>query len=235
MDKAAPTEVVDLILNAAEELFAQLGYERASLRMITQKAGVNLAAVHYHLGDKEFLFGLVLTRRLRPMNASRLAQLEQAEKAALPLSMNRIIEIMVRPVFELCASPDLRGRHFIRLLGRSLTDPLPFMEDLHAKELQPTLVRFGQSIRRLVPNLTPEEYLWRLSFVMGALHHTLATMHRMKNLTHGICRDHDHEGALPRFILFAVATFAAPVSSPLSVSETTTPQLIDPYVVSRST
>src|SRR5204863_9010446 len=40
------------ILNAAEELFMQHGFEGASMRMLTAKAGVNLAAVNYHFGSK---------------------------------------------------------------------------------------------------------------------------------------------------------------------------------------
>ena len=38
------------ILNSAEVLFAEHGFERASLRALTTAAQVNLAAVHYHFG-----------------------------------------------------------------------------------------------------------------------------------------------------------------------------------------
>lgn len=54
--------------------------------------------------------------------------------------------------------------------------------------------------------------MWRLSFVMGSMHHTLSTLHRMSDLSRGICRSGDHEGALRRFLDFAVAGFAAPVT-----------------------
>ncbi len=77
MSQSANYDTLDCILNAAEELFAKHGYDGASLRNITGKAGVNLAAAHYHLGDKESLYAMALVRRLRPINEARLAELEK--------------------------------------------------------------------------------------------------------------------------------------------------------------
>ncbi len=59
------------ILDAAEALFMEHGFEATSLRSITAAADVNLAAVNYHFGSKEELFQAVLTRRLDPMNQRR--------------------------------------------------------------------------------------------------------------------------------------------------------------------
>ncbi|MEX0637836.1 MAG: TetR/AcrR family transcriptional regulator, partial [Burkholderiales bacterium] len=70
------------ILDVAEELFMQHGFEGASMRMLTAKAGVNLAAVNYHFGSKDALVEAVFRRRLDPMNAERLAELERLEQEA---------------------------------------------------------------------------------------------------------------------------------------------------------
>ena len=202
----------DKILGAAEVLFAQSGFDGATLRQITQMAEVNLAAVNYHFGDKEALFGEILIRRLRPINESRLTGLQEAERVAggEPVPLAVIIELLVRPVFELGRDTVGGGSHALRIIGRCLTEPQPFMAELLSKEFHPVIARFGQATRRHVPALTPEDFLWRLNFVVGALHHTLATMHTMKSLTRGICRDDDHEGVQRRFIMFAVATFNSP-------------------------
>ena len=72
------------ILDAAEALFMEHGFEATSLRQITAAAGVNLAAVNYHFGSKEELFQAVLTRRLDPMNQERLALLTRFEHEAAP-------------------------------------------------------------------------------------------------------------------------------------------------------
>lgn len=201
------------ILSAAESLFAQQGYDGTTLRQVTLKANVNLAAVNYHYGDKESLYVAVIRRRIQPINQSRLAKLAEAERAAggKPVPLARIIEIMAQPLFELCGNPAAAGgQHTGQLIGRILSEPLPFMEEVLAADFQPAMASFGQAVRRHIPTLSPEDFLWRLSFVVGAMHHTLATLHRMKELTRSICRNDDHEGALRRFIQFAGATFTAP-------------------------
>ena len=65
----------DRILGAAEVLFAQRGFDGASLRQLTAAAGVNLAAVNYHFGSKEKLVEQVFRRRLDALNARRLEAL----------------------------------------------------------------------------------------------------------------------------------------------------------------
>ena len=90
------------ILDAAELLFMEHGYEATSLRQLTAAAGVNLAAVNYHLGSKEELFQAVLTRRLDPMNQERIRLLEALERDAgtKPPSCERVLFAMLAPAWE---------------------------------------------------------------------------------------------------------------------------------------
>lgn len=205
---AQTDETFERVLAAGEQLFAQQGYEGTTLRQITQLAGANLAAVNYHYGDKESLFLEILRRRVRVVNETRLARLTAAEQeaGAGPVPLPPLVEIMAGPWFELYADP-AGGRLAARLVGRCLVEPLPFMTQFLAEEMQPALARFAQAIRRHSPTLPPEDFLWRFSFVTGALQHTLATLHQMKALTRGICRDDDQAGARTRFVQFAVTVF----------------------------
>ena len=50
----------DKILNAAGEVFAEQGFEGATVRAITERAGVNVAAVNYHFRDKAELYTRVV-------------------------------------------------------------------------------------------------------------------------------------------------------------------------------
>jgi AcrR family transcriptional regulator len=212
MKRSPSPDTIKTLLDSAEELFAKHGFDGTSMRDITGNAGVNLAAAHYHLGNKQTLYTEVLIRRLRPINKSRLEALTQAEQEAAGqlVRLDQIIDIMARPFFELAADATQGGRCFARLLGRSLVEPLPCVEDILIVDLQPVMARFAQAVRRHVPHLSPEEFFWRFSFVIGAMHHTLATLHCMKERTRGICHNHDHTGALQRFTLCAVAVFTAP-------------------------
>jgi AcrR family transcriptional regulator len=44
------------IIEAAGSVFAELGYEGATVRMITERAGVNVAAINYYFRDKAGLY-----------------------------------------------------------------------------------------------------------------------------------------------------------------------------------
>lgn len=53
----------DAILDAAKELFAELGYDGASLRAIASAAGVDPALIRHFFGDKETLFATTVADR----------------------------------------------------------------------------------------------------------------------------------------------------------------------------
>ena len=57
------------ILGAAEELFAQHGFAGTSLRQVTSRADVNIAAVNYPFASKETLVNEVFRRRMDEMRA----------------------------------------------------------------------------------------------------------------------------------------------------------------------
>src|SRR5258706_15425661 len=87
------------ILDAAEQLFMEHGFEATSLRQLTSASGGNLAAVNYHLGSKEELFQAVLTRRLDPMNQEGIEPLERIARDAggKPVSCQKILFTMRSP------------------------------------------------------------------------------------------------------------------------------------------
>jgi AcrR family transcriptional regulator len=55
-----PAETRREILRAAEESFAAAGFAGATTRQVAAKAGVNVATLHYHFGNKEGLYRAVL-------------------------------------------------------------------------------------------------------------------------------------------------------------------------------
>src|SRR5438552_11594715 len=57
-----PSDTRSRILDVAEELFGEQGLDRVSIRDITRKAKVNLAAINYHFGSKEDLVVAVFER-----------------------------------------------------------------------------------------------------------------------------------------------------------------------------
>ena len=74
-------ETCTRILDAAEELFMQHGFEGTSMRHLTSRAGVNLAAVNYHFGSKDRLVEEVFHRGFDPLGHRPVDGLGRSTKA----------------------------------------------------------------------------------------------------------------------------------------------------------
>jgi AcrR family transcriptional regulator len=205
------------ILDAAEELFMEHGFEATSLRLITTAAGVNLAAANYHFGSKEELFQAVFTRRLDPMNNDRMALLAAYEAAAggEPLTCERIISAMFIPALKLARDHEQGGKNFLRLLGRAYADPAPFIREFLSRQYAQMIGRFRAAFGEALPHLPREEVSWRLHFVMGALSYTLAGSDGLKLISQIRPEDVDNdELLLKRLAPFLAAGLRAPVGTP---------------------
>src|SRR5512147_418953 len=108
-----PHETRTRILDAAEELFMLHGFEGTSMRLLTAKAGANLAAVNYHFGSKDALIEAVFRRRLDPMNTARIAELERLEKdsAGRPLTPTQIIGAFIGASLRMIEDAKTGGRN----------------------------------------------------------------------------------------------------------------------------
>jgi AcrR family transcriptional regulator len=93
-DQKTTLDTRERILDVAERLFMENGYEGTSMRVITGAAEVNLAAVNYHFGSKEALLREVFRRRLAWLNHERLQALDRLEEqaAGAPLKPSQILE-----------------------------------------------------------------------------------------------------------------------------------------------
>ncbi|MVN20115.1 TetR/AcrR family transcriptional regulator [Mucilaginibacter arboris] len=58
------TDKKDHILDVAEKVFSELGYDGASTRLISGEANVNMAMLNYYFGSKEGLFIAVFERKI---------------------------------------------------------------------------------------------------------------------------------------------------------------------------
>ena len=210
---ASSTDTKTRILDAAESLFMEHGFEATSLRSLTTAASVNLAAVNYHFGTKEELFEAVLTRRLDPMNQERIELLERLERDAggKPMSCEKILFTMLIPALRLARDEKRGGKNFLRLLGRAYADPAPFIRHFLSAQYAEMIGRYKEAFLRALPHLSRQELTWRLHFVMGALSYTIAGTDALKLFAQVTAVDkYDDELLLQRLAPFLVAGLKAP-------------------------
>jgi AcrR family transcriptional regulator len=169
-----PHETRTRILDAAEELFMLHGFEGTSMRLLTAKAGVNLAAVNYHFGSKDALVEALFRRRLDPMNAARIAELDKLEASERSPSTEAIIRAFISPGLRLLEDGRGGGRNFVRLLGRTYSEPNKTVRQLIGQMYAPAMQRYKAALERALPQMPGEELVWRMHFMFGTLAYTLA-------------------------------------------------------------
>src|SRR6056300_931024 len=114
------TDTKTAILDAAETLFVEQGFEGASLRSVTSMANVNIAAIHYHFGSKDALVKAVLERRLSPINQERLDLLNALELSCADrnLQLEDILRALFEPALKMTEFGGVSQSNIARLIGR---------------------------------------------------------------------------------------------------------------------
>lgn len=199
----------DRILAAAEELFAEAGIAATSLRQITGRAGVNLAAVNYHFGSRDALIEAVFERRLKPLNEERLARLDQLKSGTPTLS--QVVKAFIEPVLSLSRDPERGGPRFVRLVAQSYTETSSRFERFFTGQYREVLERFADVLEESLPGLQREEIHWRLHFMIGATAYTIVDSHLLR-LIAGSERTGDMERTLAYLEPFLIAGFQAPAA-----------------------
>ena len=166
----------DSILNAAECLFAEKGYSGTSLRVLTGKAKVNLAAVNYHFGSKKALLEAVIKRKITPLNQIRRKRVEevrrQARKEGRRPDANDILYAFIEPTLRFREN-ERGAKDFVTFIGRSFADPDDTVRKIFFRFIQPMFQLLLEAMREALPHLSENIIFWRLQLSMGALFHTL--------------------------------------------------------------
>jgi AcrR family transcriptional regulator len=206
MAVAAHFSTKDRILGAAEELFAQFGFAGTSLRQVTSRADVNIAAVNYHFGSKENLVNEVFRRRMDEMSAQRLSQL-RAAVAQAPCELEGVLAAFVAPALAL-AQDRHGGGAFIRVIARAYAEKNDSLRRFLSDQYGHVLREFAKAIAGCVPSLSKEELYWRLDFLSGALTYAMADFGMIKRPS-GVSEAAHRERAARELIRFAAAGLRA--------------------------
>ena len=179
----AYTETVNRILDAAEILFAEKGFSETSLRMITGKAGVNLAAVNYHFGSKNALIQAVFNRFLSPLNELMVEGLKANNWGPdNKPTIEDVLRLYTRSLLEIPTRNDNGVSIFMRLLGLAYTQSQAhlrkYLEDEYARTFWP----FLSLVKDITPELTTDERFWRTQFVIGATAFTMSSIQQLSDI-----------------------------------------------------
>jgi len=200
-----------LILDAAEVLFVEKGFEGTSLRSVVAKANVNIAAVHYHFGSKESLIQAVLARRLEPINRERLERLAALKKDTPKgeLQLEDVLRALFEPALRMagCGAPG--SNDIARLIGRIFSEPSHSLQMFLRDRFREVFDNFTLAFREILTDLPDIDFFWRIHFMMGAMCHTLCDRERPVILSGGVCDVESKDEVLEQLVVFVAGGLRA--------------------------
>lgn len=216
------------ILDAAERLFMAYGYDGTSMRQITGEAGVNLAAVNYHFGSKEALIQEVFRHRLDWLNEERMRVLDrhEAEAGGQPVKPSLIVDAFFGTLLRMAEDEARGGMTFLRLLGRTLTEPSEFIRAFLAHEYKTVMDRFKEALFRALPEVPKAEIVWRFHFMLGATSYAIAGTDALRLVTDWQIEEEDSVDRLDRLVPRLMSFLLGGLRAPL-------PQFAAPVTVDR--
>ncbi len=134
------------LLNAALVVFAEHGYEAASVRDITGRAKVNQGAITYHFGGKEGLYRDVLRTAREALGAQPLISLVTLDSHDPAQALRLFIRQTLAPLAD---AP--RFKRSLRIFAWEQLKPTAIRQRLSREEPFPAVVLAHAVMRRLMP------------------------------------------------------------------------------------
>jgi len=177
--KRPTMETRDRLLQAAEKLFAEKGYDATSVRDITTEAECNVASVNYHFRSKEELYLETFRRLLVGLQEYRIRRIREdmdakGSSATLEDFLLSFANAFVEPLFE-----GGRGPVFMAFFDEEMRNHRVPVEILHRDMVDPMLRITDESLRRLGIALERDTLGLCMMSVVGQLLHSIKARHLM--------------------------------------------------------
>lgn len=190
------------ILNAAEIIFATSGYEGAKMREIAELADVAQGLLHYHFGNKEKLFEMMVARRSGHINDKRAELLDALFAVQETPSLEAIIEALFRPTIEVGLSMAKDGGGFSRILVSFANSAEPREQAITERYYDPIAYKFIAALKVVEPSLGEEDAVWSYMFAIGVGMTMMAKTGRPLRLSNGACDDGDIDEMLKKIGIY---------------------------------
>jgi AcrR family transcriptional regulator len=199
--------VRDEILDAAERLFANLGYAGTTMREVSQEAKVTQALINYYFGSKFGLFEEVFLRRAAAVSEERMNNLEKACSGKTTATVREIVESFLLPTVALRSSE--QGKHFLRLQARLHTEPPHISYELRDKAYGESTQRYVEALQNALPGLSTLDANWRITLMVGTYLYAFSDTHRMEDRVPDLFNPDDWQSLIDQVSSFVVGGMTA--------------------------
>lgn len=191
-----------IILDAAEQLFGERGYDAVSVRDVASRSKVGLGVITYYFATKELLLRQVLERRADELNSLRL----QALSAIETLTPEGFVRAFSEPLLNLILHGDGGWRAYSAVIAKAHQSQN--LSQILASYFNETSDRFVEVLGELAPNL-PYQARMRGFMMTGVLMFGLLSYRRLDSMSHGVLRSEDIVEAHESMVSFATGGLCA--------------------------
>ena len=203
------------ILDAVE--FATHGFVEMSVRTITSKAKVNLAAVNYHFGSKKGLIQAVTDRFLGPLSQRLQMQLNTYEKSVHRSQNDQYeLRILFNILAQSCQYVAQHNHHslavFARLINTAYSQSEGHLRKHLTKQYGASFLYFMKILRQFMPVMTNEQFFWRFHYLLGMLVFSLSSSEALLAICEG---EYARHRSLDQIMANLVPVMASAAQTPI--------------------
>lgn len=180
------------ILDAAEALFAQSGFNGVSVKDIAGAAKVDTSLIHYYFGSKAGLFTAVIQRYAPRVNQARMDSMAAyARTAGDGLNLEGVLRAYLEPAFRIAIDGGQSEQNYMRLIAQVSVAPPSAMAGVEVTAFDPVIEAFIALLHQARPAATRTDLYWFYHLLSGAITHSWARTGRIDRLSGGLCRSDD--------------------------------------------
>ncbi len=197
------------ILDAAERLFAEKGYDKCSLRDIAAAAEINVGLMHYFFKTKENLFKQTYLRRGILITEQRIKALDLAESESADgsLDVETILRLFLTPAVQ--SARTRGGKWFAKIQARLQQEHSEFSRNLRSELYDESSKRYVEAFARALPSIPRQTIYWRFVFILGTYQYVLSDSSRRIAVADGDRKGTGIDTAFTEMINFLAAGMRA--------------------------
>lgn len=170
------------ILSAAEELFAEKGYDAVTVREITSKARCNLSLVYYYFGSKRKLYLEVFkakwAQRARDLHEAFFNAVEEIK----PTTLDGVVRILTTTYLERKMNADNLQIH-LQLIARELQKPTEALDFVFHEIIKPFFSKLEALIKPFIdPFASKDNVTLSLFSIFAQIVHFINSRHVLPRL-----------------------------------------------------
>ena len=202
-------EMMEQILDTAEELFSKHGLYGVTLKDVAHQVGVHHTLLNYYFKDKKKLFDTVFARRAVVTSSLRMKALDEYDETS---GGKPTLEGALRAFLDTDLDLYINGGQSWKnygALGAQVANTPEWGAALMDRHFDPVVLRLISLLKKALPHCAEEDIFWGYHFVTGALLLTLARTGRIDKLSGGICKSEDFAAVKKRMATFMAGGFLA--------------------------